>query len=411
MASVGTNWSRFHTYQAGALHRPSSLTELRDVVAGATKIRALGSRHSFSDIADSTELVSLEAMPADIRIDEETETVSFSAGLTYGALGTALQAQGWALRNLASLPHISVGGAIATGTHGSGDHNGTLSRAVTGLELITARGDVRTVGPADAAFDGSIVALGALGVVSRVTLDIEPSFEVRQDVYDALSWTALLENFDAIMARAYSVSVFTTWTGDHVQSVWLKSVSGAARPPQELYGARIVGGERHPLEGADVSSTTAQGGVFGPWIDRLPHFRMGFTPSNGEEFQTEYLVPRRHGVAAIEAIRSLSERIAPHLYVSELRTIAADSLWLSGAYETDALGIHFTWKFQPDEVLPLLPVIEEALAPFQARPHWGKVFHSVDRSLYPRLGDFVELAEELDPEHKFRNEFLERYVF
>ena len=411
MASVGTNWSRFHEYRATTLHRPRSVDELRETVARAPRIRALGSRHSFSGMADSAELVTLDDLPPEIVVDPETETVSFSAGLRYGELGMALQAQGWALRNLASLPHISVAGAIATGTHGSGDRNGTLARAVAGLELVTASGELITIGPIDEDFDGCVVALGALGVVSRITLDIEPTFDVRQDVYEGLTWTRLLENFDAIMGRAYSVSVFTDWSGESVGRVWLKSVIGAQRPPGELYGARPVGEPRHPLEGMTPVNTTQQGGVPGPWIDRLPHFRMGFTPSNGEELQSEYLVPRRHALAAIEAVRALSSRVTPLLHISELRSMAADSLWLSGAYETDAVGIHFTWRFEPEAVLAVLPIVEEALAPFEARPHWGKLFHSVDRSLYPRLGDFVELAERLDPEHKFGNEWLDRHVF
>ncbi|HQA23366.1 MAG TPA: FAD-binding protein [Rhodoglobus sp.] len=411
MASVGTNWSGFYEYTASTVHRPRTVDELQELVARTPRIRALGSRHSFSGMADSAELVSLEALSPDIRIDADTETVSFNAGLRYGDLGTALQAQGWALRNLASLPHISVAGAIATGTHGSGDRNGTLSRAVAGLELVTASGELVTIGPIDEAFDGAVVSLGALGIVTRVTLDIEPTFDVRQDVYEGLTWTRLIENFDAIMGRAYSVSVFTDWSGESVGRVWLKSVIGSARPPGELYGARPAAIEKHPLAEMEPTNTTPQGGVPGPWIDRLPHFRMEFTPSNGNELQSEYIVPRRNAVAAIEAIRALNAQITPLLHVSELRTMAADSLWLSGAYETDAAGIHFTWRFEPDAVLAVLPIVEQALAPFGARPHWGKLFHAVDRSLYPRRGDFVELAERLDPDHKFGNEWLDRHVF
>jgi xylitol oxidase len=409
--AVGSNWAGYHHYRAATLHRPSSVEQLREIVAAAPRIRALGSRHSFNDLADSAELVTLVGIDPDIRIDAESETVSFSAGLRYGDLGRVLQAAGWALRNLASLPHISVAGAVATGTHGSGDRNGTLSRAVSGLDLITADGTLRTIVPADVEFDGAVVSLGALGIVSRITLDIEPTFDVRQDVFEGLDWSTLLDRYDAITSRAYSVSVFTRWIGDDVGTVWLKSRTDASAPPQELYGARRANVDVHPLPGQPATSTTQQGGVPGPWIDRLPHFRPEFTPSNGDELQTEYLVPRINALAAIEAVRALGERIAPHLYISELRTMAADSLWLSGAYETDAVGIHFTWKKEPEAVLALLPVIEEALAPFDARPHWGKLFHSVRKELYPKLPDFVALARELDPAGKFSNDYLERHVF
>jgi xylitol oxidase len=408
---IGTNWSRHHEYGASVLHRPGTIEQLQEIVAGAPRIRALGSRHSFSDIADSAELVTLEDLDPSIEIDEESETVSFCAGVRYGDLGVALQRAGWALRNLASLPHISVAGAVATGTHGSGDRNGTLSRAVAGLELVTASGELTSVSPVDDDFDGSVVSLGALGVVSRLTLDIEPTFDVRQDVYNGLPWTELLERIDAITSRAYSVSIFTNWTGDTVGAVWLKSRTDAPQPPQSLYGAARSSVDQNPLPGLSAQNTTPQSGIRGPWLDRLPHFRFEFTPSNGDELQSEYIVPRRHAVDAIRAIRSLGDRIAPLLLVGELRTMAADSLWLSGAYETDAMGIHFTWRFEPAEVLALLPVIEEALAPFDARPHWGKVFHSVRRELYPRLPDFLELAQRLDPDGKFRNDYLERHVF
>lgn len=413
--TVGTTWSGHHRYAATILHRPRTVAELQEIVARTPRIRALGTRHAFSDLADSAELVGLDALPPDIRIDPETETVSLSAGVRYGELAPALQRAGFALRNLASLPHISVAGAIATGTHGSGDRNGTLSRAVASLDVVGADGDLRTVTPADPDFDGFVVGLGALGIVSRVTLDIEPTFDVRQDVYEGLTWTALLDHLDEIMARAYSVSVFTRWTGEDVGQVWLKSVLGERRPPQSLHGASPVLSPRHPVPGqsAEVAAatTTAQAGVPGAWLDRLPHFRLDHVPSHGDELQSEYFVPRTRAVEAVRAIRALGPRLEPHLHVSELRTVAADSLWLSGAYGHDVLGIHFTWHGDPDAVHPLLPLIEEALAPFGPRPHWAKLFDRVDPAVYPRWDDFRALADRTDPAGKFRNAFLDRTVF
>lgn len=405
--SIGTNWAGYHEYVASTLHSPTSIAELQEVVAAAPRIRALGSRHSFSDVADSAELVTLERLSPDILIDAESETVSFSAGVRYGDLAVALQAEGWALRNMGSLPHITVGGAIATSTHGSGDRNGTLARAVSGLEIVTADGELRSISPADDEFDGAVVSLGALGVVARLSLDIEPSYEISQEVYPGIAWQLLLENYDAITARAYSVSIFTDWVHDENTLVWLKSRIGERAAPRELYGARPLTDDISLVD----ANTTQQGGVPGPWHERLPHFRLGFTPSNGDELQTEYLVPRIYAVAALRAVRTLGPRIAPLLHVSELRTMAADSLWLSGAYDTDATAIHFTWKNEPGAVLQLLPVIEEALAAFAARPHWGKLFHRMPRELYPKLGDFAALAQEFDPAGKFRNDFLERNVF
>lgn len=409
--SIGTNWARNYEYRANALHRPRSVEELQEIVAGAPRIRALGSRHSFTGIADSSELVTLAGLPPAIDVDAEAMTVSVAGGVLYGDLASVMEAEGLALHNLASLPHISVAGAIATGTHGSGDRNGTLSTAVSALQLVTASGELLELRRGEPDFDGAVVALGALGVVARVTLDLQPSFEVRQDVYEGLRWGQLLAHLDAVTSAAYSVSIFTGWTGDEVGRVWLKSRTDARVPPSELFGAARDAEDVHPAVEMTAKNTTRQGGVPGPWNDRLPHFRMGFTPSNGEEMQTEYLVPRRHAVDAIEAVRALSGRIAPHLHVSELRTMTADTLWLSGAYDTDVLAIHFTWRLEPEVVLSLLPVIEEGLAPFDVRPHWGKLFHSVRRELYPRLPDFVALADRLDPAAKFRNEFLDGSVF
>lgn len=405
--SIGTNWAGYHEYRASKLHAPESVEQLQEVVAATPRIRALGTRHSFNDIADSAELVTLAMLEPDIRIDDDSETVSFASGLRYGVLAAALEEQGWALRNLGSLPHISVGGAIATGTHGSGDRNGVLARAVSGLDIVTADGSIRTITPADDEFDGAVVALGALGIVTRITLDIEPTYQVSQEVYAGMPWDRLLENYDAITARAYSVSIFTDWVSDAKTAVWLKSRVDERAAPRELYGVTPLADDVSLVE----ANTTQQCGVPGPWHERLPHFKLGFTPSNGDELQTEYIVPRIHALDALRAVRELGTRIAPLLHITELRTMAADSLWLSGAYDTDATAIHFTWLNQPDAVLQLLPVIEEALAPFAARPHWGKLFHSVDRALYPKLPDFVALAHDLDPEGKFRNEFLEKNVF
>ena len=410
MTAVGSTWARTYDYTATALHEPGTLDELRRTVAAAPRIRALGTRHAFNDLADSAELVSLARMDPGIRIDAETETVTVGGGVRYGDLGRALDREGWALRNLASLPHISVAGAIATGTHGSGDRNGVLARAVSGLRLVLADGELLDLAPVDDRFDGAVVSLGALGVVAEVTLDIEPSFQVRQDTYLGLTWDALLGHYDAIVSRAYSVSVFTTWTGDEVGSVLMKSRTDERTPPQELYGARPIGDSAID-RGLVGDSMTPQGGVPGPWIDRLPHFKLDHTPSVGDEIQSEYLVPRRHALDAIRAVRELGERIRPHLHVTELRTMSEDSLWLSPAYGTDAVGIHFTWKPEPDAVAALLPELESALAPFAARPHWGKVFAAPARDRYPRLGDFAALAQELDPEGKFRNAFLDRNVF
>jgi xylitol oxidase len=408
------NWGGNHAYRARRLHRPVALDELRRIVAGAPRIRVLGTRHSFSDIADSAELVALDALPADVVVDREAGTVSLGAGVTYGALATVLAGERVGLRNLPSLPHISVGGAIATATHGSGDANGNLATAVAGFELVTSSGDVVASRRGDADFEGLVVGLGATGAVTRVTLDVEPAYEVSQRVFEGLGWDALVEHFDAVFASGDSVSVFTRW-GDAIDQVWVKRrvTSVPERPPTDLFGASPAACEHNPVPGMDPANSTVQLGRRGLWSDRLPHFRMGFTPSAGEEIQSEYHLPRRHALAAIAALRDLAGAIASVLYVSEIRTVAADRLWMSPQYGRETVALHFTWKRDQPAVERALSSVEAALAPLEARPHWGKLFladATAIGGLYERVGDFTSLLDRIDPRGAFRNAWLERHV-
>ena len=409
--SPGRNWAGNYAYGAEMLHRPSTVEQVQEIVAKAPAVRVLGSRHSFNDIADSSELVTLEGMPGDVVFDRVAGTVSFSAGLKYGELVRALETEGVALHNLASLPHISVAGAVATATHGSGDANGNLATAVAGIELVRSDGEIVGVSRGEPDFDGLVVGLGALGVVTRITLDVEPAYEVRQRVFEALGWEALFEHFDEITSCGYSVSVFTHW-GETVDQVWVKSrVTDEPEVVREdLFGAVAAEVDRHPILGLDATSCTPQLGRPGLWSDRLPHFRMGFTPSSGEELQSEYLIPRRHAVEAIGAVRALAGSIRPVLQVSEIRSVAADRLWMSTSYGGEAVCIHFTWKPEREAVGEVIVRLEAALAPFGARPHWGKVFEAEAAEiapLYERLPDFVRLMERLDPRGAFRNSWLE----
>jgi len=401
-------------YGAQKLHRPSTIEQVQEIVANAPGVRVLGSRHSFNDIADSLELMTLEAMPMDVVVHHAANTVSFNAALRYGELAESLKAEGVALHNLASLPHICVAGAVATATHGSGDTNGNLATAVCGLELVTSGGEIIEASRGDHDFDGLVVGLGALGAVTRITLDVEPAYEVRQRVFEGLSWEALFEHFDEITSCGYSVSVFTRWGGT-IDQVWVKSrvTDEPEQVESDLFGATAAAVDRHPILGLDASSCTPQLGRPGSWADRLPHFRMGFTPSSGEELQSEYLFPRRHAAEAIEAVRSLANKIQPLLQVSEIRAVAEDRLWMSMNYGEDSVGIHFTWKPEQDAVEDMLVQLEAALVPFEARPHWGKLFN-VDAAaiapLYERMPDFVRLVERLDPRGAFRNSWLKARV-
>jgi xylitol oxidase len=407
-----TNWAGNYSFRARAIHAPSTLEELQELVGTLPRVRVLGSGHSFTDIADSEELVTLAEMPADIAVDRDACTVSLCGAVRYGELVEELAREGLALANLASLPHIAVAGAVATATHGSGDRNGNLATAVACLQIVTSDGDVRTVARGDPDFEGAVVGLGAVGAVARVTLDLEPAYEIGQQVFEGLGWEQLFEHFDEITSSGYSVSVFTLW-GEAVDQVWVKSrVDGASRR-DELFGATAATTEMHPIAGLDPINCTPQLSVPGPWSERLAHFRMGFTPSSGPEIQSEYLVPRSHAVSAIDAVLRLGSQIRPLLQVSEIRTIAADELWLSPQYGQDTVAIHFTWKPEQERVESVLAEIEPALAPFEARPHWGKLFLADASTIgprYERLGDFAALLDRLDPRGAFRNEWLETRV-
>jgi xylitol oxidase len=354
-----------------------------------------------------------------VELDRERHTVTVEAGVRYGELCRYLGREGYALHNLASLPHISVAGACATATHGSGDRQGNLATAVSALEFVTAGGEVIALSREQHGeqFQGAVVGLGGLGVITKLTLDISPTFNMRQDVYENLPLAQLEDHFNDITSSVYSVSLFTDWRRPVFNQVWLKrriTDSAAFEPELELFEATLATSQLHPIPGMPVINCTEQMGVSGPWHERLPHFRMEFTPSSGEELQSEYLVPRRHAFAALHAIDGLRARVAPLLQISEVRTIAADNLWMSPCYRQDCIGIHFTWKQNWPAVRELLPLIEEQLAPFDARPHWGKLFTMPPtrlESLYEKLPDFKQLLRHYDPQGKFRNAYLDAYIF
>jgi len=422
------NWAGNYAYRAPRWHRPATIGELQDVIARSDRAKALGSRHCFNDIADTPgDLIDLTALPDDLQVDRDAGTVTVSAAIRYGRLAPQLHDAGLALSNLASLPHISIAGAIATGTHGSGVGNRGLAAEIAGFELVKADGELLSLDRDSQDFSGTVVGLGALGVLTRVTLDVEPAFDVRQDVFEDLPWTELEANFDAIIGAAYSVSLFTDWQGAAVTQVWCKSrltgsgdsqeslaFDGAGLVRRSLFGATPATTLRHPLPGLPGDVCTPQLGVPGPWFDRLPHFQLAFTPSNGNEVQTEYLIPRDRALEVIAILRANADRFAPLLQVSEIRSVAADKLWLSPAYQRDSVAFHFTWINDEPAVLAALTEIEAAIADCLPRPHWGKLFAYDAAGLaaaYSRLAEFRSLAERLDPAGVFRNDFLDRNIY
>ncbi len=415
-----SNWAGNVEYSTENLYKATTVEQIQQFVRKQNKLKVLGTRHCFNKIADSNnQFISVREINHVVSIDREARTATVEGGISYGQLGPYLDSKGWALHNLASLPHISVAGAITTATHGSGEKNGNLSTAVSGLEIVNSAGDiVRLLREKDGeTFRGSVIGLGALGVITKVKLDIQPTYTMQQYVYKNLPMSELKDHFDAIESAAYSVSLFTDWQKQRINEVWLKCRMDQGKvfdAPSEFFGAKRATRNLHPIAELSADNCTEQMGMPGPWYDRLPHFRMGFTPSAGKELQTEYFVPREQAVEAMLAVERLSGQVGPHLLITEIRAIAADTLWMSPCYKQDSVTIHFTWKPDWPRVSQLLPVIEKELAPFRARPHWGKLFTFPPgrlRSLYEKSPEFVELCKKFDPQGKFRNEFLNMYIF
>jgi alditol oxidase len=405
-----TNWSGNITFGAPGFYRPSSLGELQSVVARSGRIRVLATGHSFNDMADSPGAqVTLAGMPAEVSVDSARSVARVAAGLSYAEVAARLDEQGFALRNLASLPHISVAGACATATHGSGAANQNLAAAVAGLTLVTAAGDVVEL----TGDDGAVVHLGALGILISLDLKLVPSFEISQWVYEDLPLNNLNDHFTDLMTSAYSVSMFTDWQAPRLTQLWFKQDPGL--PPsvtqEPWFTATPALSARNPVPGGSPETCTEQLGVPGRWYERLPHFRPEFRPSAGHELQSEYLLPVAHAVPALHALNQIRDRLAPVLRICEIRVVAADDLWLSTCYHRDSVAFHFTWIADTAAVLPVVTDLERQLAAFAPRPHWGKVFTTPPqefRSSYERLPDFLALMHHFDPTAKFANPYTTR---
>ena len=405
-----TNWAGNITFSPKRWLVPETIDALQEAVAAHRKVRIAGSRHSFNTIVDSSHtIISTENLNRVIRIDTVAEEVMVEGGARYGDVATTIERKGYALANLASLPHISIAGAVATATHGSGIDNGNLATAVTGLQIVTADGTLATFSrethPSE--FDGMVVNLGALGAVATLTLRIEPSFQLCQQVFPHIPLGLALENIDGLLGCAYSVSLFTTYGDRTIDQVWVKRRIDQGPPISALLGVAPATEKLHPLAGHDPSCCTTQQGIVGPWHERLPHFCMDFTPSSGDELQSEYFIPREHTAAAYQALLALSAEIQPLLYVSEIRTVKEDLLWLSPAYGRGVTAFHFTWRQKPSKVLAALEKIEALLLPLGAQPHWGKVYLKPPTG-YAKMADFMSLRQAFDLGKKFVNPYIER---
>lgn len=414
------NWAGNLEYSTENVFYPTSAEEIQQLIKKLGRVKALGTRHCFNTIADSKDnLISMRDMNKILSVDTKASSVTIEGGMNYGQLCPYLNAKGYALHNLASLPHISVAGACTTATHGSGVKNGNLATAVAAIEFVTADGDIIHLSKENDGekFNAAVVGLGAIGIITKVTLILQPTFMMRQYVFEKMPMSQLKEHFDAIVSAGYSVSLFTDWQSDYINEVWIKSRiddKANSHPMTEFYGAKRAVKNLHPIAALSAENCTEQMGLPGAWYERMPHFKMGFTPSSGKELQAEYFISRQHAVEAIQAVSRLGKQIGPHLFISEIRTIDADNLWMSPCYRQASVTIHFTWKQEWDEVIKLLPVIEKELAPFHPKPHWGKIFTLPAKELdsrYEKFSDFRKMVAMYDPQGKFRNDFLNRNLF
>jgi xylitol oxidase len=415
---IGSNWAGNVPYTGTRLYRPGTLDEVRRLVRDSDSLKALGGRHSFSTIANTRgAMVTLERFDTVSDVNRAAGTVEVGAGVKYAQLCPQLQRQGFAVANLASLPHIGVVGACATATHGSG--TGNLATQVVALEFVNGRGEVVTVSEDRNGdeFRGAVVGLGAIGLVTKVALRVVPAFDVRQWVWENMPLPQFTANFDDIMNAGYSVSAFTTWRDNQVSEVWVKRRADAGdwQPGPRWFGASPASRDRHPIITMDPQPCTRQMGVAGPAWERLPHFRPDHPPSSrGRERHSEYLVRRRDAVDAIRAMYGIGGQIARALQISEIRTVAEDSLWMSTAQGRDSVALHFTWTDNDPDVAAAMPVVEAALDRFGPRPHWGKMHTRTRQQVaiqFERLADFRDLCRRHDPDGKFLNDYLRRYVF
>lgn len=403
------NWGGNLQFRQEALAQPETLAELATLIRD-NQVRPAGTLHSFSPIATGEGIMlsaaGLKVAPA---IDPASKTARVGAASRYGDIALALEAQGLALRNMGSLPHISLAGASATGTHGSGDGNQILSASLISFSFLNHKGELITLRRGDDLFEPCRLGLGAHGLWVEAELSVVESYQMRQDIYRDIPWAYFLEDPARLSAAGYSVSLFGKWGSDTIDQAWVKSRVSDGTPPAEIAGIRAATESLKELAPGVGDNLTEQAGRPGPWLHRLPHFRLDATPSAGDEIQTEYFFTRDQIVGAIEVVHSLAHEVNPVLIITEIRSIAQDDAWLSPMRRGDSIALHFTFKNDVPAVTRVVEKLEAALAPFNPIPHWGKVNGFTGEQLaavHPKLAEARTVFDELDPEGKFSSPYL-----
>lgn len=400
------NWGGNFNYSTQNIQYPRSVAEVQQIVKNAGKLRVVGSRHSFSKIADSEcTMLSTIGLNKIIGINGSIPSVTVQGGLTYTDLLTSLNTAGFALPNLASLAEISVGGAASTNAHGTGVANQALANHIRSMEIVLANGSLLTIGPNDPRLKGMAAGLGAFGVVTQLELKLVPAFNITTYTYVNMPVQNSYENFAALQNMGFGVllvNMFTAPDAWNIAIVYARSdANNTAMLTSNLFGGTLV------------SQTTQPS-----YLALLSIAQIGLSGVDGNEIQTEYFVPISKAVEAIKAVTAVanSTNIFPSLATAfVIRTIASDDLWMSEYYGNDTMvAIHFSWQNNVTAVEAVLPQLERAMIPYGARPHWGKMFTMEPEDFlphYPKVNEFKKLAEQLDPKGKFRNEFLEENVW
>ena len=432
---IPQNWAKT-VYYNHTIHYPKTVEEIQHILQYHAKIRVLGSMHSFNNITKLPQefngvYISMSNMNQVIKCCRG-ERVTIQPGITFGELGEYLHERNFGFHNMASLPHITVGGAISTGTHGAGVFNGNLASHVMQVKLISADGKLRTyrIGQ-DPEFQHIPVSFGLAGIIVEIELDIVPDYDIQQCIYENLPFNTIKKSdYKTAFSSAYSFSIFTQWKNRKFTSIWAKYRLRKGRNGNEesimidcpdMNKIKPSSNKVHPLPGGDTSFVS--GGIGKnykePGYVGLPHFLMEGVPSQGEELQSEYFVSSHMFDVVIEVLFHHFEenpKLYDLLYVSEMRFVAGDKLTLSPQHVLgSSIGFHFTWKKEFDQVVDALKGIENVLKPYNALPHMGKLFTMTGRELEGKYGQrnlraFQSFVAPLDPLKKFVNPFLQNLI-
>jgi FAD-linked oxidoreductase len=425
------NWAGNQRAAARRVVRPTGAADIAELVGAARAagdtVRAVGAGHSFTGAA-ATDGIRLE-LPTDggpVSIDGAARQVTVPAGMPLHRLNALLAAAGLAMPNLGDIDRQTVAGAISTGTHGTGGRLGGLATFVSGLELVTGTGEtVRCSADSDPdLFDAARVSVGALGVLTEVTLSCVDAFTLRADERP-LPLAEVLSTLDELVAA-----------NDHFEFYWFpytgralvkrnnRVTDGSARPlprwrgflddellSNSVFGAVCRLARRAPRLVPTINGVSAR--ALGARTYTAPSHEVFCTPRRVRFVEMEYAVPRAALPAAFAGLRRAVERCGtPVVFPVEVRVAAADGVWLSTSYGRDSayVAVH-QYAGMPYE--PYFREVEAVMRDLDGRPHWGKLHTRNAASLdaaYPRFGDFLAVRDRLDPDRVFVNDYT-RQVF